>query len=141
MRIKLTNEQIEALVAMVSLGQQDKSYYLDNYAEENEEVPEQIAEGRRQIGQASDALAIIRGGGVQGQQAGDTGDEDVATSLLTIIADFHVAGDPDDLRAPLERAVAVVLEDASNDGSFSVPGTSGSFLSAEVTTVFKTDKD
>lgn len=135
MKINLTQEQIEALAVMVALGEEDRTRYLDTYAAENEESPEQIAAGHRQVEVAHDAMAAIVDTNTATAQQNPVA-EGAASSLLTISADFHVTGEAEDLRAPIERAVADLLEDASHDGTFSIPGVSAAFLTAEVTSVY-----
>lgn len=134
----LTKEQFEALAAMVELGQQDRSHYLVTYAAENEETPEEIAAGHRQIELASEALAALRGP----EDKPSTNEASVVTGvedenpghLVTISADFRVANYSDGARGPLERTVSDILEDAGNDGIFSIPEVvDAAFLSAEIT--------
>ena len=140
MRINLTQDQTEALAVMVALGEEDRTRYLDTYAAENEESPEQIAAGHRQVEAAHDAMAAILNANAAVIEGAPV-DEGATTSLLTISADFHVTGDPEGLRAPIERAVADVLEDSSHDGIFSIPGASAEFLTAEVTAVYAHPED
>ena len=137
----LSKEQLEALAAMVELGQQDRTHYLVTYAEENEESPEMIAAGRRQVELASEALAALRGN----EESPDATGAPVATEvedegvghLVTISADFRVANYSESARDPLERTVSDILEDASNDGIFSIPEVvDASFLSAEITATY-----
>lgn len=134
----LTKEQLDALAAMVDLGQQDRLHYLASYAAENEESPEQIAAGRRQVELASEALAALKGSEdepatVQVPTGEDSQDEGPG-HLVTISADFRVVGYSDGARGPLERTVSDILEDAGNDGIFSIPEVlEASFLSAEIT--------
>jgi hypothetical protein len=137
MNIKLTQEQVEALAVMVSLGEQDRTNYLDRYGAENEETPEQIEAGHRQVEVAHDAMAAILKAKPSSDVESELHGDQKQTGLITVSADFHVgSGDPEDLRGPIERAVADLLEDSSNDGAFSIPGESASFLSAEVTAVY-----
>jgi hypothetical protein len=131
----LSKEQFEALAAMVELGQQDRTHYLETYAEENEESPEMIAAGRRQVELASEALAALRGD----EEAPEATEAPVVTDvedegpghLITISADFRVAN----------YSVSDILEDASNDGIFSIPEVvDASFLSAEITADYAEDE-
>lgn len=140
MKVTLTQGQINALAAMVELGQQDRVHYLSAYAAENEESPEQISAGHAEVTLAQEAMAAIISASAPATEEHPV-DEGAATSLLTVSADFHVSGDPDDIREPIERAIADLLEEASNDGSFSAPGVGASFLSAEVTSVYAHTED
>ena len=148
MSINLTNDQIHALAAMVELGTQDRAHYLNTYAADNEDTPAQISAGHREIDTASEALALIKSAHgtettPENEPAADVTIEggDGPSNIFTISADFHVTGNHNDLRAPIERAVADVLEDASHDGTFSIPGASASFLTAEITSVYKHIQD
>lgn len=134
MKVNLTQEQIEALAVMVALGAEDCTRYLGTYASENEESPEQIAAGHRQVEVAHDAIAALVVVSTASAQESPV-DDGAVSSLLTISADFHVTGDVEYLRTPIKRAVADLLEDASHDGIFSIPGVSAAFLTAEVTSV------
>lgn len=141
----LSKEQFEALAAMVELGQQDRTHYLETYAEENEESPEMIAAGRRQVELASEALAALRSDeetpdATEAPVVADVEDEGPG-HLITISADFRVANYSDSARGPLERTVSDILEDASNDGIFSIPEVvDASFLSAEITADYAEDE-
>lgn len=163
MSTALTHKQLEALAAMVDLGQQDRMEYLSTYAGENEETAEQIAAGRRQVELASEALAVIRGNQNAPSETGEVprqvnvesdpvslndapapgteeDEEEGPGHLITISADFRVTGDADSIRGSLERTVVDLLEDGSNDGIYSIPGNSVDFLSAEVTALYPEEK-
>lgn len=147
MNTELTHEQLKALAAMVELGQQDRSHYLVTYAEENEETPDQIAAGHRQVELASEALAVLRGDSGAPVEASESSIDDVEDDgpghLLTVSVDFRVTGDADSIREPLARTVSDLLEDGTNDGIFSIPGSTASFLSAsaEVTACYREDEE
>ena len=85
-------------------------------------------------------LAMIRGDGNGASKADETGvsEADEADEgpghLVTVSADFRIVGDGLCILGPLERTISDLLEDANNDGIFSISGVvDATFLSAEVT--------
>jgi hypothetical protein len=83
---------------------------------------------------------MIRGDGNGASKADETGvsEADEADEgpghLVTVSADFRIVGDGLCILGPLERTISDLLEDANNDGIFSISGVvDATFLSAEVT--------